>query len=252
MINEEIEYLHRVIMGAMDNYPVRVGVFERLFSWSIIGLFNEINNNLEDLSHQLDKELNLEAISIRFDVFLNRDYWTKNWLFVDFNSLYEKEDEKMPIHNYTTAINKMTDYLPNGVKGYTVTPAVLESFKSSVHQLCDEDRITFSDLFYSLNLGLDKMLRLLDIVKKKVENPQNHLYKKLWDETLEIYDNDEFDKDYKDWLEDNGDPTFEELKARQKQEIFRFLNKNFFCVVIKGLRNVNSVSSPCIVPPFYI
>lgn len=227
MINDEIEYLHRVIIGAMDNYPVRVGVFERLFSWSIIGLFNEINNNLEELSLQLDKELNLEAISIKFDVFLNRDYWSKNWLFVDFYSLYEKDNEEMPIHNYTSAINKMTDYLPNGVKGYTVTPAVLESFKSSVHQLCDEDRITFSDLYYSLNLGLDKMLELLKVVKKKVENPQNHLYKKLWDETLEFYDNDEFDKDYKDWLEDNGDPTFEDLKARQKQEIFRFLNKNF-------------------------
>ncbi len=227
MINDEIEYLHRVIVGAMEDYPVRVGVFERLFSWSIVGLFNEINSDLEELNQQLDTELNLEAISIKYDLFLDREYWTKNWLFVDFKSLYEKDGEVMPIHNYTTKINRMTDYLPNGVKGYSVNPAVLLTFKNSIHQLCDEDRITFSDLFYSLNSGLDRMLELLGEIKNKVRNPKNHLYIKLWNETLEIYDNDEFDKDYKEWLEDNGEPTFEELKARQKQEIFKFLNRNF-------------------------
>lgn len=227
IISEKIEYLHRVIIGAMEDYPAKVSVYERLFSWSIVALFNDINNDLYELSAQLDNELNLEAISIKFDVFLNKDYWTKNWLFVDFKSLYEKDGEKMPIHNNTSDINKLTDYLPNGKDGYSVTPDVLNSFKTSMHQLCDEDRITFSELYYSLNAGLDRMLILMEEVKRKVKNPKNHLYIKLWEETLEIYDNDEFDIDYKEWIDNNGEPSFDELKARQKQEIFRFLNKNF-------------------------
>lgn len=80
------------------------------------------------------------------------------------------------------------------------------------------------------------MLTLLDEIRKKVESPKNHLFKKLWDDICEIYDNDEFDKDYNDWIEDNGEPSFEDLKSRQKLAIFKFLNKNFlrYCATPTG------------------
>lgn len=227
-INDEILYLHRVIEGAMSGDIIKIGVFDRLFAWGVVALYNEINNDLEKLSIQLDTELNLEAISINFDLFTNLKYWTQNWLYVDFEELYRKENMDMPRITYTTQINTLTDYLPNGVKGYNVNPDVINSFKNAMHQLCDEDRLTDGDVFYSLNAGLNRMLELLKTVEKKVKNPQIHLYKKLWDETYEIYDNDEALAEYNEWIEENDSPTLNDLKARQKQEIFKLLSKNFF------------------------
>lgn len=228
MINGKIEYLHRVIMGGMAGDIVKIGIFDRLFAWGVIALYNDINSDLEKLSIQLDTELNLEAVSIKFDLYINRKYWTNNWLYIDYEELYRNENIEKPRLTYTTQINTLTDYLPNGVKGYNVNPAVINSFKTAMHQLCDEDRLTDGDIFYSLNAGLNRMLDLLKTVQNKVKNPQNHLYKKLWDETYEIYDNDEAVDEFNEWVEEIGSPTFEDLKARQKQEIFKLLSKNFF------------------------
>lgn len=228
MINGKIEYLHRVIMGGMAGDIVKIGIFDRLFAWGVIALYNDINSDLEELSIQLDTELNLEAVSIKFDLYINRKYWTNNWLYIDYEELYRNENIEKPRLTYTTQINTLTDYLPNGVKGYNVNPAVINSFKTAMHQLCDEDRLTDGDIFYSLNAGLNRMLDLLKTVQNKVKNPQNHLYKKLWDETYEIYDNDEAVDEFNEWVEEIGSPTFEDLKARQKQEIFKLLSKNFF------------------------
>lgn len=236
MINDHIEYLHRIITGVMSGDIISLGIFNKLFSLGVVSIFQTINKQLEELNTQLDSELNLEAVSINFDLYCRRDYWNENWLFVDKVALYEKEGIDLPLSIYTSEINQLTDYLPNEVKGYHTTPEVLDSFKTSMHQLCDDDRMYQKDLFYALSKGLDRMLILLDEIRKKVESPKNHLFIKLWEDTLDIYDNDEFDKDYKDWIEDNGEPSFEELKARQNQEIFKFLNKNFlrFCKIPTG------------------
>lgn len=227
IINDHLAYLHRIITGVMSGDIVRMGIFNKLYAIGIVSIFQAINEQLEKLSEELDSELNLEAVSIRFDLYCRKDYWNKNWLFIDGEYLFSKLDIELYPVSYTSEINQMTDYLPNGVQGYQITPNVLTSFKGAMHQLCDDERMSNRDLLYALNTGLDKMLCLLDEVRKKVKNPQNHLYVKLWDELLEIYENDEFDKEYKEWIEDNGEPSLNELKARQKQEIFKFLNKNF-------------------------
>lgn len=241
MINDKITYLHRVITGVMSGDVISMGIFNRLYSLGVISILNDINCDLEELSQQLDNAVNLEAISIKFDTFLNKDYWTNNWLFLDEEEAFKSIGIEIPTRTYTTEINHMTDYLPNGIKGYKVNAGVLNSFKTSMHQLCDEDRLGYREIFYSLNSGLDKMLHLLQIVKKKVQNPNTHLYEKLWEETLDIFDNDEFDKDFKNWLEDNGEPSFDELRARQKQEVYKFLNTNFlrFCSIPTGAQVKN-------------
>lgn len=226
MINDKLEYLHRAISGVIFYGPMNMGIFERMYSLGIVSMFNEVNRELEELNNQLDSEINLQAVSIKFDVFLDKDYWKQYSIYKVYEEL-EKLDDNKDNYVFSTEINTMTDYLPNGVKGYNVTPDVLSSFKTAMHQLCDEDRMSFKDLFYGLNLGLDKMLDLLQQIKKKVLNPKIHLYKKFWEETLEEFYDEEYDSDYADWLDDIGEPTFEDLKARQKQEIFNFLNKNF-------------------------
>lgn len=211
----------------MSGDIIAMGIFNKLYAIGIVSIFQKINEQLAKLSEELDSELNLEAVSIRFDLYCRKDYWNKNWLFIDSDNLFSKLNIEINPVSYTSEINQMTDYLPNGVQGYQITPNVLTSFKGAMHQLCDDERMSNRDLLYALNMGLDKMLGLLNEVHKKVKNPQNHLYVKLWDELLEIYENDEFDKEYKEWIEDNGEPSLDELKARQKQEIFKFLNKNF-------------------------
>lgn len=50
----------------------------------------------------------------------------------------------------------------------------------------------------------------------------------LWDEVLERYGCEELLHDYHEWKEENGKLSFEDLKARQKQEIYKLLMSGFF------------------------
>ena len=236
IINDHIEYLHRVITGVKSGDVISMCIFNKLFAIGIISIFYEINKQLEELSLKLDKELDLEATSLNFDLYLNKEYWTNNWLFSDNISLLKECKIDYKPRSYYTEINQITDYLPNGIEDYKTTPDVLDSFKVAMHQLCDDDKMYQRDLLYALRMGLEKMLKLLAEIKKKTKNPKNYLYIKLWEQICEIFDNEEYDKEYNEWKEDIGEPSFEELKARQKQEIFKFLCTGFlrFCPMPTG------------------
>ena len=228
LINDHIEYLHRVITGIKCGDIIEMGIFNKMFSIGVISIFNSINRDLEKLSSQLDTSINLEAVSIKFDQYLNKEYWTKTGWFFNVENVLSKLGVEIPPISYTTEINQITDYLPNGQKGYLVTPQVLDSFKNAMHMLCQEERLSYRDINYALNLGLSRMLKLLMEVEKKVKNPKAHLFAKLWEETMEIFHNDEYAKEYNEWIEENDTPTFADLQVRQRQEIFKLLNKNFF------------------------
>lgn len=50
----------------------------------------------------------------------------------------------------------------------------------------------------------------------------------LWNTILDEFGHDEALKDYREWKEENAGFTFEDLRARQKQTIFRLLASGFF------------------------
>lgn len=215
-INEEIEQLHQLIASPPDARAA--DFFGRLYAWGVLSLFDNVNNKLEMLSVRLDTSIDLDAMGIKFDTYCDENYWTAYWNNSQANCCSSE--------NHQTAINRMTDYLPNGKEGYQVTPDVLGSFKTAMHQLCDEDRINTRALTFALDKGIDTIRQLLDKLRRKVENPKPHLYEKLW---KEIFDSHHKDKTYYDeWCQEIGTPTLEDLKSKQKQEIYNLLKKGFF------------------------
>lgn len=217
-INEEIEQLHQLIASPPD--AAANGMFSRLYAWGILSLFNRVNNELETFSEQFDTSIDLDVIGINFEKYCDIDFWTPYW---------SKPPQKYwPSENHQTAINRMTDYLPNGEEGYLVTPEVLDSFKIAMHQLCDEDRMSARALGYALDKSIDTLQKLLYELNNKVLNPKPHLYEKLWSTLCDTYYEYEPVEKYQTWYQEAGAPTLDDLKAKQKQEIYELLKSGFF------------------------
>lgn len=225
-IKDEIEYLIRLLKTPPES---RNDLFLRMYAWGLLTLFNRVNQELEKISTQLDTSLNLDAISMDIENYCDQLYWN----FLEF---YQRLKIRQSPESCQTDINRMTDYLPNDKDKYKITPDVLGSFKTAMHQLCDEERISSSALVATLESGYKKMMGLMYEIEKKVMNPQPYLYTKLWEEELSRYEDYEYESDYCNWIQEVGKPTFEQLKSRQKQEIFRFLNTGFlrFCNMPTG------------------
>lgn len=220
-LDEKIEQLLKLI--AVPPCYKDMGLLARMYAWTVLCAFNKVNHDLEVLSAHLDTSIDLDVISIDFKHYYSlfadeKDSFddTKSWGLIEGDESHQSE------------INWMTDYLPNGNKGYNTTPEVLNSFKTAMHQLGDEDKIGTRDLMFAINMGMDTTLRLLKEIDGKMKSPELHLYLKLWDEIQNSCSEDDFDYNYQRWLDDTGVPTFDELKARQKQEIFEFLRTGFF------------------------
>ena len=228
-INDEIEYLHRVISGTMGYSVSGNLISNRLFRLGVISLFHQINDDLEELKNQLESSVILEGVSIDFDTFLDEKYWKDNLLFVDEKHIL-KSSIGFDIENasYQYQINEIIDYLPNGVEGYNVTQNLIDTFKTSLNQLCDRKKLGSREILFGLHAGLFIMLNLLREIKQQVEHPKPHQYVKVWEE---IYDESYWEsvrKEYLEWKEENVDYTFEDLLLRQKYEIFRLLKSKFF------------------------
>ena len=88
-INSEIEYLHRVITGAMTGSVVSNPIYTRLFQLSIVSLLRQIDSNLEELNKKLDVSVILEGVSIEFDKYLDENYWLDNFLFQNEADIYK-------------------------------------------------------------------------------------------------------------------------------------------------------------------
>ena len=61
--------------------------------------------------------------------------------------------------------------------------------------------------------------------KTLVIDPTNE---NLWEEVLKNYGDEKVIQEYYDWKEENDDYKFEDLKAKQTQEIYKFLKSRFF------------------------
>ena len=217
-INEEIEQLHRLIESPPD--VAATDIFTRLYAWGILSLFNKVNRELETLSNRLDTAIDLDAISIDFNKYCDNSYWTYYWQKTLKNN-WSREDNQ-------TEINRMTDYLPNGKEGYLVTPEVLDSFKTAMHQLCDEDRMSARSIEYALSQSLGTLRNLLYELHNKVTNPEPHLYAKLWETIYSTSSKGNHQENFDRWCQEIGEPDTEDLKAKQKQEIYNLLKKGFF------------------------
>ena len=225
-INDEIKQLLQLIDNPI--YCDGAVIFNRLQAWSILSLFNKVNQDLEKLNEQLDTSLNLDAISIDFDSSITSVLPRKMKLDKIARKCDGREDSD---ENQLFQINLMTDYLPNGKEGYNITPDVLGSFRTAMNQLCDEDRISSRTIDSALTQALIKMSELLDNIHKKVENPEPYLFNKLWDDVLEkhgLYSYLECKKEFNDWKKRIGELSLDDLKAKQKQEILELLKTKFF------------------------
>lgn len=219
LIDNEIETLHKIMTETPSGDMLDFPIYRRMFALSVISYINDLNIKLEVLSSELDSTL-FDAITIKVDRYLNKDYWTRSWLFSD---LWFSKMEKN-----STVINKMTDYLPNGIKDYNFTPELMGSFKTAMHQFCDNGKLTERDLKYALNAGIDRMIELLGEIVSKSEHPEPHLFTKLCDEIRKTYSVDDAVQDYKSWKEELGDVSMKDLIAQQKIVIAKMLKSNFF------------------------
>lgn len=221
-INSEIEQLLQIV----DN-PLTIRgnhMFNRLQAWSVLSLFNDVIIHLVALSEQLDLSLNTDALSIDFDKYLNLVLAKRDKLgLIARNSLFSG----LSTGNCNKHINYMSDCLPNGDANYGVTSDVVGSFRTAMHQLCDEERINSRIMECTLQNALDKIYSLLNEIKTKVEKPEPYLYTKLWD-TIEYNSRtSKIEECYRKWVDDNA-PDFNELKGRQNQEIYELLKSGFF------------------------
>ena len=183
-INEEIKQLFQLIETPLT-YRGK-NIFNRLQAWAILSLFNDINYNLECINDKLDKSLDYDALGIDFDTFINGAHSLKKNLptIAKNSSIISRTPQ-----TYQSPINRMTDYLPNGVPGYDITSDVVGSFRTAMHQLCDEDRISPRAIEKALNIGLDTLCMLLTEIKEKIEKPKPYLYLNLWNDLEYTYFN---------------------------------------------------------------
>ena len=150
-INSEIAYLHRVISGTMAGSVSATPISQRLFQLGVISQFNMINQNLEKLNNELDLTIKLEGVSIDFDTYLDENYWKENHLFYNEEDIYKSFDIELKEIPLQHEINFMTDYFPNGDKNYNITPELLDTFRTSLYQLCDRNKIGSKEIEYALN-----------------------------------------------------------------------------------------------------
>ncbi|MBO5632914.1 MAG: hypothetical protein J5965_27980 [Aeriscardovia sp.] len=228
-INEMIRYLHNVISGVMTGCVCSNPVFDRLFQLGVISLFHQINDDLEKLNKDLDVSVILEGVSIDFDTYLDDRYWKDNYLFKDESSFY-KVATGLDVKDISCRfqINQMTDYLPNGVEEYTITQDLIDTFKNSLNQLCDRNKLGSREILYALYSGRVYMIKLLKEIKEKVEHPKPHQYIKVWEEIYEMRGNTTSSQSYDDWKEENEGYKAGDLKRQHIHEIFKLLESRFF------------------------
>ena len=214
-----IENVHKLLTEGESGPIHSFTLYRRLYALSVIAYIHEVNNKLEELSNRLDFELDFLALEIQYDKYLQRDYWEKGWLLNNYNFI----ETNIP----ACEINQYTDYLPNGVDGYSFNSDMVKTFKDNLYQICDETRLTWGDIHYAVRTGFNKMISLLSSIKKKTQNPPPHLFTKFWTDLVVCTDGEDLLIDYSIWKEEQGDISFQRLKDKQTQIIVDALSTGF-------------------------
>ena len=234
-INNDLEYLHRVIDSAMNGEVSVTPIFLRLFRLGVLSLIQSINIELARINEELDVSVMLEGTSIDFDKYLDPKYWNTNLLLDDGVNMYKSVGIDINTLTFQREINLLTDYFPNGVEGYHITQDLIDTFKNSMHQLCDMDKLGNREVVFSIRFGLTYMQTLLKQIKKKAEHPKSHQYIKIWEQIYEETPNTTVRQSYIDWKEENYVYKPNDLKRQHLYEIYCLLESGFF-------RHFNSIT----------
>jgi hypothetical protein len=192
-----------------------------MFVLGVITELFQINKQLEDLCQMLESEISIEDAEIDFDDWLENNDWINGKGIFSIESYHQQEDKD-------TVINHMTDYLPLGVDGYSFTEGQLNSFKTGMHQFCDDDRMAARDIIYAFGQSIGKTMQLLSEVKRKKTNIPSYLYEDYWYSFIDDYlENNPTIAIYEHWKEEHDDPDIDMLRDKQMQEILVLLKSGF-------------------------
>ncbi len=226
-INESIKGLHDVI-SARDYNDLSEPIYDRLFQIGIILRLSIINDELEKLNKELDSSIILEGVSIDFDTYLNKHYWFDNFVFKDEDQFYSTFGVDLKKYNYLPTINKMMDYFPKRENEEQNNLNALDTVKQSFYHICERNLIDSDDMRYALFFGVTLMMKQLQEIKSKVNNPQPHQYIKVWNDILDDNKYIEVGQHYFEWKDENEDYRLIELKSQQLFTIFLLLDSGFF------------------------
>ena len=229
-INRHIETLHDHLESVAQTDSRGFKVFRRMFAVGIVSFINEIIGELTELNEKLDTDIDEEALGIKFDLFLSRQYWSKFRFFSYYRNHLMKFGKKglYDVADPMEEINQLVYYLPDkDNKDVIFNEDQIATFRRSMSQFCDNDRLSEEVINFALDKSLTKMLSLLSEIQKKTENPSEAHYLRMWNITVENYISTQFEKEYKDWKEDNDDISFSKLKEKQMQEVVCLLQSGF-------------------------
>lgn len=227
-INSDLEYLHRVIDSAMNGTVSVTPVFLRMFRLGVLSLIQSINIDLSQMDEDLDVSVMLEGTSIDFDRYLNMKFWERNFLLDDGVNLYKAVGIDVNKLTFQREINLLIDYFPTYCEDYHFTQDMIDTFKKSMHQLCDMDKLGNREVIFALHFGLSYMVTLLTRIKNKVEHPHPHQYIKVWEEIYEDSDTSGWGQSYDEWKEENENYKIDDLKRQHLYEIYKLLRTDFF------------------------
>lgn len=221
LIGEKLELIRYTLVTFSKNFENYSAMTRRLMALGVVTELFQLNKQLEKLCMRLESEISVEDADIDFDNWLTHQEWINDEGIFSILSYHQQDDKD-------TIINHMTDCLPVGADGYSFTKEQAESFKTGMHQFCDDERISARDLIYALNENLNKITQCLKEVKRKKTNIPSYLYEDYWYSFLNEYqENSPVYDIYDHWKEEHDDPDIDMLRDKQMQEILVLLKSGF-------------------------
>ncbi len=229
MIAEHLLKLHELAEQTSKIDVSCFAIYRRFTAIGILSYMNEVIQELEMLNAKLDIDIELEAVEINYDLFLDPHYWYKLELFSSNDVTYRIFDVKgyYYVEDPKTDVNQLTDFLPNEDERVSYTQDQKATFKTCMIQLCDDDRLNEKVLKYALHKALRIITGLLTEIKKKIRNPKDIHFVRLWEEIVRIYASEDWETEYANWKDEYDEITFDRLKEKQMQEIVSFLKTPF-------------------------
>ena len=221
LIREKLELIRYTLVTFSKNFESYSPMTRRLMALGVVTELFQINKQLEDLCLRLDSEISVEDAEIDFDNWLTDNQWINGKGIFDIIS-YHPQDNK------DTIINHMTDYLPMNQEGYSFTTEQVDSFKTGMHQFCDDERMSSRDYYYAIAVSVGSTITILQEVKRKKTNIPSYLFEDYWYSFINDYlENSPVFDIYEHWKEEHDDLDVDMLKDKQMQEMLVLLKSGF-------------------------
>lgn len=221
LIREKLELIRYTLVTFSKNFENYSPMTRRIMAIGIVTELFQINKQLDDLCLRLDSEISVEDAEIDFDDWLTNNQWINGEGIFDIVSYHPQE-------NKDTIINHMTDYLPLSKDGYSFTKEQADSFKTAMHQFCDDERISSRDIYYALAESVSRTIKILHEVKRKKTNIPAYQFVDYWYSFIgEYLENNPVYDIYEHWKDEHDDLDVDMLRDKQMQEILVLLKSGF-------------------------